>query len=68
MNFEKELDFDINAAIRMFNRIYPEFRAIPVDISNDKKKLIVFVGDGYHAIDERTVSVFYEDLDAAKRD
>ena len=67
MDFKKELDFDIDEAIRMFNRIYPEFRAVPVDISYDKKKLIVFVGDGYHAIDENSVSTFYDDLDTAKR-
>ena len=64
----EELDFDISAAIRMINRIYPKLPSVPMAVTNDKKKLIVFVGDGYHVIDEKTVSRFYENLDDAKRD
>ncbi|MBQ6223453.1 MAG: hypothetical protein IJJ44_12645 [Solobacterium sp.] len=61
------LSFSVNDALRNFRVIYPEFVATPVDVSNDGKKLIVFVGDGYHAITNCMVSCFYRTLESAKK-
>ena len=66
-DIEKNLDFDIDIALKQFNRVYPEIRAIPTDITYDEKGLIVFVMDGYHVITENTTSKFYSSLEDAKR-
>lgn len=71
MNKEKlqELvDFDIDDALKMFRRIYPEINYIDVvDVNDSKTEVIIFVGDGYHSITDKSVSQFYDNLEDAKR-
>ena len=66
-DIEKNLDFDINTALKQFYRIYPECRAIPTDITYNGKGLVIFVNDSYHVITEHTTSRFYSSLEDAKR-
>ena len=59
-------EIDIDAAERYFRKIYPEINHISIVGENkDKSGIVIFVGDGYHVINERTVSKFFKDKDAA---
>lgn len=59
---------DSQEAIKNFMTVYPQIRNVEVVCStNDGNGIVIFVGDGYYAISETAVSVFYEDIDQAKR-
>lgn len=59
-------EIDIEEAKRYFRRIYPEINHISIVGENkDKSGIVIFVGDGYHVINERIVSEFYKDKDTA---
>lgn len=56
-------------ALDVFKRIYPEIKYPRiVGTTDDESGLIVYVGDGYHVINEKVVSCFYSSLEEAKAD
>lgn len=59
-------DINVDRALRNFRRIYPEINHISI-IGETKNKtvIVIFVGDGYHAISENFVSHFYSDKEDA---
>ena len=61
---------DKSTAIKMFNRIYPEFRGIIVAETNDGVISEAYFPDGifYFKVTENTVSSSYDTLEDAKRD
>ncbi len=61
---------DKNTAIKMFNRIYPEFRGIIVAETNDGVIIEADFPDGtfYFKVTENMVSSSYNTLEDAKKD
>lgn len=62
----------IMEAKKAFARVYPEFRAYPIGISQDKRSIIMECefpdGTFWFKVDEYTVSHAYNSKDAADRD
>ena len=60
------MEVNVKESIKNFKRVYPEVDPVPVGLTDDGNKIVVFVGDGYHAIDECSVSRFYENIGDAR--
>ena len=63
----KAVKFNMSEALRKFYSMYPDVIAYPCGITGNGK-LLVSVDDGYHVIDENTISRFYRDAATAESD
>ena len=53
----EKVDFDISKALSNFRSIYQDQIPYPCGVTGNGK-LLISVGDGYHVIDEKTISKF----------